>query len=121
MDTIILNLPYPISVNNYYRTFRNIQTISKEGKAFKNQVKCDYYDLKPTTNNVELTILIHPKLTKKGTASKVLLDLDNTLKVILDSLIGIIYVDDKQVKKISIEYDLPIIDGGATVCVKEMD
>ena len=114
---INLSLPYPISVNNYYRTYRNIQTISKEGKLFKSKVSGDYKDLQPISDSVRLKILIHPKQNKDGSASKMLIDLDNGLKCILDSLQGIVYNDDKQVKSLTIDYGACKLGGGVTVIV----
>lgn len=112
---LTLHLPYPISVNTYYRTYRNIQTISKEGKAFKVKVQSSYSELHPLADSVMLKIIIHPKQNKNGAESKVLIDIDNSLKSILDSLIGIIYYDDKQVKRLVVDYGACIIGGGVTV------
>ncbi len=51
------------------------------------------------------------------TASAVLIDLDNAIKVTLDALTasGLVWVDDRQVKRISAEYGSPCEGGGLTV------
>lgn len=115
--TITIKTPYPVSTNRYYRKFKNIMMISKDGLIFKQIVKWENCKIKPTDQNVKLDILIHPKLSRKGLAYKSLIDLDNSLKCILDSLIGVVYHDDKQVKSIHVEYGDAIIDGGATINV----
>ncbi len=50
---------------------------------------------KPVTGPVELSVRVY-RPAKRG-------DLDNSLKVLLDALKGVAYVDDKQVKKIVAE------------------
>jgi crossover junction endodeoxyribonuclease RusA len=111
--------PYPISVNRYYRTFRNITTISKEGRLFKQHVQLNHRHIKPVNNDVALDITIHPKQKKNGETYNKIIDLDNGLKCILDSLIGIVYFDDKQVKKIHIEYGDAVSGGGASVIIDD--
>lgn len=114
-----LDLPYPVSTNIYWRTYRNIQTISKAGLNFKKYAKAVYCKLRPTNNFYKIDIIIHPKLTKKNVEYKKLIDLDNGFKCVLDSLIGIIYHDDKQVKSLSACYGEPIKAGGCTVFIEE--
>ena len=50
---------------------------------------------------VSVSLVLRPKLTRRGQASKVRLDLDNCIKVALDALIGIAY-DDAQVVELSV-------------------
>lgn len=116
MNITILT-PYPVSTNRYYRKFKNIMMISKDGLVFKQIVKWENCRVKPVADDIKLDILIHPKLSKKGLAYKSLIDLDNSLKCILDSLISIIYHDDKQVKSILVQYGEAIANGGATIKV----
>lgn len=112
---ITITTPYPVSTNRYYRKFKNIMMISKEGAIFKKTVQWENCRIKPVIYPVRLTVLIHPKLTKKGLPYKSLIDLDNSLKCILDSLINVVYFDDKQVKSIFLEYGDAKINGGATI------
>lgn len=60
-------------------------------------------------------------MNKNGSDSKVLIDLDNCTKCVLDSLINVVYFDDKQVKRITLEYGLPTLGGGTTVIVSEFN
>lgn len=88
MNSYTITLQYPVSINKYYRTFRNITTLSQEGRLFKQMVRLNNLSIKPTLDNVVLNITIHPKQKKAGDAYKQIIDLDNGLKCILDSLIG---------------------------------
>jgi Holliday junction resolvase RusA-like endonuclease len=50
---------------------------------------------------------------------KRLLDIDNVCKAILDSMNGILYTDDQQVWKLSVERGEKIKGGGCEVTIKE--
>jgi crossover junction endodeoxyribonuclease RusA len=115
---IILNLPYPKSINDYYHSKQGGgRYISAKGKAFKNQVIADYNKLQPIGDNVRMKVIIHPRQTKKGKEYKVCIDIDNGNKCILDSLNGIVYNDDKQVKDLHISYGVCKTGGGCTVII----
>lgn len=116
----IIKTPYPISTNIYYRNFRNITVLSNKGKIFKEIVKFTNYQYKPSLDSISLDITIHPKLKKNNTSYIKVIDLDNCLKCILDSLINIVYVDDKQVKELHVCYGEAMPDGGATVLFKKI-
>lgn len=113
MNKIIL--PYPLSINNYYNTVGKSRVLSKYGRKFKENAKILNCKIKPTANNYKLDIIINPKSKKNGEASKVLIDIDNGLKCILDSLHDIVYFDDKQVKDLRVRYGEPIKDGGTII------
>ena len=70
------------------------------------------------TGPVELSIMLHPRLTLKGKASKTRLDLDNALKVAIDALQGVAYANYNQVQRIVLEYGAPISGGALTVEIK---
>ena len=88
--------------------------VSAEAKEYKLAV----YEIvgnNVTDKNVQLTVRLLPKLTKKGLASKQCLDLDNCLKVALDALQGCLYDNDNQVKRILLEYGEPVENGGLSI------
>lgn len=121
---VVLSLPYPISTNRYWRTFRSRQIVSKEAVAYKARVAAIAAEngIKPTAKTVGLTVQLIPKANKDGSASKVCLDLDNCLKVCLDALQGAAYENDNQVRRIVAEYGSePIAGGGLVVKVEELD
>lgn len=64
---------------------------------------------------VRVDLVLRPKLTARGQASKVRLDLDNCIKVALDALIGIAYEDDRQVVRLTAEIGEPVEGGGLCV------
>lgn len=124
-----ITTPYPISTNRYYRSFvndkftnrifSNVTTLSEVGRLFKQKVKLTNLRLKPTNDEIALDITIHPKQKKDGSSFSQIIDLDNGLKCILDSLIGIVYHDDKQVKELHANYGVSTSGGGATVLVSK--
>lgn len=87
-----LTLPWPPSVNHYWRHASGVTYLSAEGKAYKLAVK--------------LRSLANGRLEPLGCPVVVRLwayrprrvgDLDNALKAVLDALKGIAFVDDAQV------------------------
>jgi len=97
-----LILPYPVSANVYWRTIvaklqqRAITFVSDEAKAYKRE--CGWLAKaaglrSPLAGPVELRVALVPK-------NRVCMDLDNSLKVVIDALNGIAYADDAQVYRI---------------------
>ncbi len=109
--TIRLELPYPPSVNSYWRANGHRRYISKEGVEFTKAV-----DLVVKQSNaksfeekkVAISVMIHPRSKRK-------FDLDNTLKAILDALMKAgMYNDDSQIEYIEIARG-EAVDGGKAV------
>lgn len=118
-----LNFPYPISANRYWRKTRTGRVyVSEEAKAYKSQVYfiAQQNKVQIATGAVSMTYRLHPKKNKDGSESKVRLDLDNALKVVNDALNGIAYVDDRQIRRIVLEFGEPIVGGGITVFIEEV-
>jgi len=92
---------------------------SKDAIEFKRHVRYIAHTsgCEMTEDPVMVMVKLLPKMTQKGKASGTCIDLDNALKVALDSLQGIIYENDKQIKKIIAEYGEPVEGGGLTVTV----
>ena len=124
-ELVTLTLPYPPSTNRYWRTFRGRTVPSKEAATYKalvRQVGTAWAGTEPELYEGHVAITIHllPKMTTKGVASKVCIDLDNSLKVLLDAIQGSWIADDKQVKKIMAEYGEPVQDGGVIITICKM-
>lgn len=83
-----LTLPYPPSLNNLYLTIRGGRVLSPEGRSYKKHVAVLARGVTKTLEPVAITIDVY-RPRKAG-------DLDNSLKVVLDSFTGIAYSDDWQ-------------------------
>lgn len=122
---IKLRLPYPISSNRYWRTRVAgkiaITYVSPEAKSYKSVVgwTAKAAGVKQITTPVRIDLCLCPKQNKDGTASKVRLDLDNAIKVMIDALNGIAYADDKQVVEINATLGNAHPDGAIFVTVSE--
>jgi crossover junction endodeoxyribonuclease RusA len=113
-----LTLPYPPTVNTYYRKWNNRMVISPSGKNFRNMVwmiaKRDYPKHKTFTEPVSIKILVHPPDKRKR-------DLDNILKGLLDSLAKAgIFADDSQVEILHLIRLENVVDGCVVVFVSEV-
>lgn len=95
--------------------------VSAEAKAYKNQVKAIARGIKPSNKPFRLDITLCPKRNKDGSTSKVCVDLDNTLKVTLDALNGVVWFDDKQVEEITVRKGESCLNGGLTVSYEEIN
>jgi crossover junction endodeoxyribonuclease RusA len=131
-----LVLPYPVSANRYWVTFPYIDRETKkpkavtvpsaEAKAYKLEVawRAKVAGFKePTDKPIEITsIQLCPRQNKDGSASAVVLDLGNCWKVVEDALQGVVYVNDKQIKRIrNVEYGPATKDGALVIEVAEFE
>lgn len=88
-----LTLPYPPTVNMYWRHSGNRTYISHEGRAYKERVadRAREQGAEPLVVPVMLAARIY-RPRRSG-------DLDNVFKALLDGLKTVAYTDDKQVKR----------------------
>lgn len=107
-----ISVPYsPPSANRYWRTFasgkRVITYVSEEAKHFKLDMWrfARSAKVKLSDKPIEIHITWHRKTAKSAG------DLDNRLKVVIDSLNGIAYLDDKQIVRIIAEKSVSGRDG----------
>ena len=66
-----------------------------------------------------VSVTLHPRTNKDGSASGVVLDLDNSIKVACDALQGTPTRTTKQIKRLSAAYGNLMKDGGLTVAVMD--
>jgi len=113
--TVRLVLPYPVSANRYWATVargkRAITYVTEDAKVFKRE--CAWIAKQagctnPSSRPIELTVMLVPR-------NGVCMDLDNALKVTIDALKGIAYVDDSQVWKINAQRSEPDPAGAKTL------
>ena len=103
-------LPYPPSVNHYWRMFRGRMVISREGRAFRERV-CSVLaaaGVKPMMGPLAVEIDLYPPDRRRR-------DIDNGLKASLDGLQhGGAYEDDSQITLLIVRKCTPV-SGGKTV------
>lgn len=116
-----LELPYPPSVNRYWRTFRNRQVVSAEGKAFKTHTAwlARQEGLQaPIAGPVVLRAVLRPKKPLRASKRPVrCIDIDNALKACCDALNGVAYLDDSQLVDLRISRGEPCAGGMLEVAV----
>ena len=99
MNKLSLKLPWPPSVNHYYRRVGYRTLISREGRKYRTAVCAILRDLniRPFDGKLSLTVEAHPPDKRRR-------DADNILKSLLDALQhGGAYYDDSQIIKLSVE------------------
>lgn len=105
-----LELPYPPSVNHYWRRVGARTLISRGGRAFREAV-CSILaarGIRPIAGPLVVEVTIHPPDRRRR-------DIDNIQKALLDSLQhGGAYGDDSQIVRLTIEKCEPL-DGGKTI------
>lgn len=110
-----LNLPYPLTTNNLYRTGKN-------GCRYKTKEAAAYHEEAgqvarltvpaPLAGRLAVSVVISPK---RGVG----MDLDNACKCCLDSLTGVVWNDDSQIWRLTVERTGPVKGGALVVSVEE--
>lgn len=126
-----LELPYPVSANRYWRHVPNKRTgltmhfLSGEAKAYKEAVawiaRASGFR-NPTEKQIEIVsiTLVPRRYNDEGVRIGGLMDLGNCWKIAEDALQGVVYVNDRQIKRFGrIEYGEPTDHGALIVEVAE--
>lgn len=114
---ITLTLPYPPSVNHYWRRRGAQYFVSREGKAYREAVgwQVRAARAKPLDGAIDLSV----RLTMPDRRRR---DVDNVLKSLLDSLAhGGLYEDDSQIDKLTIERCGVLTPGQAIVTARSLE
>ncbi|HOB43673.1 MAG TPA: RusA family crossover junction endodeoxyribonuclease [Bacillota bacterium] len=112
---IKLELPYPPSVNHYWKRARGKVFLSQAARDYRDEVCVTWLQYRQLfhvrgfgNRKVELAIRIYPPDNRRR-------DIDNILKAVFDGLeVAGVIKDDSQVKRLSVESCEPC-DGGCVV------
>jgi Holliday junction resolvase RusA-like endonuclease len=107
---IEIDLPFPPSVNHYYRRVGHRTLISREGRRFRERVCAILASIGVggLRGPLRMEIEIYPPDRQRR-------DIDNLQKSLLDALQhGGLYADDSQIKKLNIEM-CGCVRGGRTL------
>ncbi len=92
-----LELPYPPTVNTYWRMFNNRMIISKKGREYRNAVNTAIIEQK-ANKKLEGRLRIHIAASMPDKRRR---DLDNINKAALDGLQNAgVYLDDSQIDEL---------------------
>lgn len=99
LTSVTLRLPYPPSVNHYWRHYRGMFLVSTEGKSFRASVQGEVWrelglQNKPIAGRIAVSIeAIMPDKRRR--------DIDNLPKAVLDALaFSGVYLDDEQIDEL---------------------
>jgi len=114
---IELELPYPPSVNHYWRRVGPRTLISREGRAYREKVCLILAasGVQPLDGLIHLVVDLHAPDHRRR-------DVDNALKALCDALAsGGAYRDDSQIKDLEVHMREPVEGGRAVVRIEEME
>jgi Holliday junction resolvase RusA-like endonuclease len=111
-----LELPYPPSVNHYWRRVGARTLISRGGRAFR-QAVCSILaaaGVHPLLGPLAVEVDVHPPDRRRR-------DIDNVQKALLDALQhGGAYCDDSQIIRLTLEKREPCEGGKALVRIRKL-
>lgn len=110
---ITLTLPWPPSVNHYYRHVGPRTLISRAGRAYRRRVVRSVYGRQPMNGPLAVEIDAHPPDRRRR-------DTDNLLKGVLDALQHAgLYGDDSQIEDLHIRRRGVVHEGRLVVRIME--
>ena len=100
MASVEIEMPWPPSINGYWRTFRNRQIISKRGREYRKKAVEHIKEIglfnKKISGAVQVTMVLNPPTLRKY-------DVDNFNKALFDALSHAgFWLDDEQVNHLQI-------------------
>ena len=115
---LFLNLPFPPSMNTYWRNFRGRTILSPAGREFKAAVAdyvVEYRVPKLGDSKLRISMVLFPRDKRK-------IDNDNRIKAVLDALQDAgVFNDDFQVDELSIVRGKPIKGGAIRVMIEQIE
>ena len=119
MNRYQFEIPFPPSVNGYWRSFKGRQIISKQGREYRLEVgkrmAAMKLDDELLSGRLDVYVRMHPPCRRKR-------DLDNYFKAPLDALTHCkFWEDDSQIDKLCISRADKVKGGKLLVTVKVID
>ncbi|VTS08525.1 RusA family crossover junction endodeoxyribonuclease [Tuwongella immobilis] len=117
---IELELPWPPSVNSYWRTFQGRMIISREGREYRKAVQALLLPLGPAirqhaTERLAVLLQVFPPDRRRR-------DLDNLGKALLDALAAAgVYEDDSQIDDFHVIRRRVVSGGKVLVAINVME
>lgn len=112
---VTLELPWPPSLNRYYRCVGRRVLISREGRRYRREVvaRLAALRLRPMQGELAVRVRLHPPDRRRR-------DCDNLQKCVFDAMQhGGVYVDDSQITKFQVEMCAVAKDGRVVVEIEE--
>ncbi|MFK8256841.1 RusA family crossover junction endodeoxyribonuclease [Erwinia sp. AnSW2-5] len=113
-----LTLPFPPSVNGYWRSTPKGMLISARGRTYRtNAIASVWEQLKrrpqPITHEIDIHVILYPPTRAKR-------DLDNFQKALFDGLTHAgVWADDSQIKRMVVEWGSVTCHGKVEVTINE--
>jgi crossover junction endodeoxyribonuclease RusA len=109
MNKLFIELPWPPSVNHYYRRVGHRTLISREGRKYRKEVCAILRNLRPLSKDLSMTVDAYPPDKRRR-------DLDNIQKSLWDALQhGGAYSDDSQIKDFECHMHEPYRPNGKVI------
>lgn len=109
-----VQLPYPPSINHYWRRVGAKTLISREGRRFRQRVVAILASrrVQPLTGSLAVDVEVFPPDNRRR-------DIDNVQKALLDALQhGGAYEDDSQIVRLAISKGPPVEGGQSLVRIR---
>ena len=117
MNGVSLTLPWPPSMNTYWRTFKGRMIFSAKGRAYREAV-IEQVQLQGGLKGYQGKLVVEVEAYRPDKRRR---DLDNLLKATLDSLAHAgVYEDDSQIHDLRI-YWAPDIGGMLKITIEEIE
>jgi crossover junction endodeoxyribonuclease RusA len=109
-----LELEYPPSANRYWRMYRGHMVVSDEARTYKESAYWSAKRQGATCTKLPVAVSLH---IRKPANRR---DMDNHLKILLDSLQGAAYENDSQVVELHVTVEVNKKNPGVSVKIDEV-
>ena len=107
-------LPYPPSVNRYWRHVGSRILVSREGRRYRSTVRLLLAGTRPLAGRLRVEVTLFPPDRRRR-------DVDNALKAMLDSVgNGGAYLDDSQIDELHVRRGEVVDGGSARIWIREI-